>query len=370
MELTYGFAKWRKYMLEMLFFLGASLIMGTILILAVGQNPIEVYTDLFEQAFFTPNGLMIAIQRSAPYIFTSAAAVVAFQGGAINMGLDGQFMVGGAAAAIAGYAFADLPAYIHIPLIMVICMICGAAAAFVPAIFKRMSGISEVVTGMIANLMMPFLVSAVISLTPGLRGFQSGASSHGIAPSAQLPQFSELTNGALGAGTKANVGFFVAVAFVVIFAIWIKHSKIGYEIRMTKFSYSFAEFAGIRAGRSFFISMMLSGAIGALGGAMEILGVWRNYSMGTLANVGNKGLILALAGGQNFFGSLVASFIYGGLESGAMNVSWGTTIPRPLIDIIVEIIVIFAAVPSMRMLFKGTSFADVETLGGRITGRN
>jgi simple sugar transport system permease protein len=312
---------------------------------------------------------MIAIQRATPLIFTSVAAAIAFQGGAINMGLAGQFMVGAAVAAVAGYGLPPMPGVLHVSLILLLCAIGGAGAAFIPAIFKRMSGVNEVITGMISNLLMPHLISLVINSNSLTRAARSGASSQGIRESARLPQFTELTNGGFGVGTKANVGLFVAIGLVLFLTWWLSRSKLGYEIRMTRMNYTFAEFAGIRAGRCFFISMMLSGAVAAMAGAVEILGVWRQYRMGTLV-VGNKGLIVALIGGQHLMGSFLAALFYGGLESGAMNVAWFTSIPRPLIDILVELIVILSALPSMRSFFSGSEFSDIERLGGRfVTGQ-
>ncbi|MCL4561546.1 MAG: hypothetical protein M1281_13155 [Chloroflexi bacterium] len=364
---TYSHKKvWRTYGLNLLLWVSLSILFGSIIVILDGQNPLNVYGTMLREAFLTPTGLMIAIQRATPYILTSAAAVMAFQGGAINMGLDGQFMVGAALGAVAGFALPDLPKPIMIPLILLISAAGGAAAGFIPAIFRRLSGVSEVITGMIANLIIPYLISWFLDSAQFLRSARAGASMEGIRDSAKLSQFTELTHGVLGYGTQANTGIFIALAIVVILAIWIKRSKLGFEIRMTRSNFSFAEFAGIRAGRSFFFAMMLSGAIAAMAGAIEILGIWRGYRLGTIA-VGNKGLVVALAGGQNFFGSLIASLIYGGLESGAINAGFHTAIPRPLIDVLVEIIVIFAAIPSMRMFFSGTSFADVERLGGRFT---
>ncbi|MBC7260388.1 MAG: ABC transporter permease, partial [Chloroflexi bacterium] len=194
---------------------------------------------------------MIAVQRGTPLILTSAAATLAFQAGAINMGIAGQFMVGSAFAAIAGYALAGLPKLLHILLVLLICAIAGAVAGFIPAFFKRISGINEVVTGMIANLLMPQLLNMVISAVPVLREAQHG-SSRGIPTSAQFRQFVELTNGRLGTGTKANTSIFLAVIVVLFLAWWMKHSKLGFELRMTKANYFFAEFAGIRASRSFY----------------------------------------------------------------------------------------------------------------------
>ena len=90
--------------------------------------------------------------------------------------------------------------------------------------------------------------------------------------------------------------------------------------------------------------------------------------MGTLV-VGNKGLIIALIGGQSMIGSFIAALFYGGLESGAMNVAWFSSIPRPLIDILVELIIIFSALPSMRSFFSGSAFSEIERLGGRFIAR-
>ena len=360
--------KQATYLLQLLFYMALSTLIGSLIVLIVGENPVQVYRLLFQQAFLSPLGLMIAVQRATPLVFTSMAAAIAFQGGAINMGLAGQFAVGAAIAAVAGYGLPEMPSIIHIPLIFLLCAIGGAGAAFIPAVFKRVSGINEVITGMITNLLIPPLIMMIINSSEFLRFARFGASSQGIRESAQLAQFAEITNGELGAGTKANVGVFVALGLALFLTWWLKRSTLGYEIRMTRMNYNFAEFAGIRAGRYFFISMMLSGAVAAFAGAVEILGVWRQYRMGTLV-VGNKGLIIALIGGQSMIGSFIAALFYGGLESGAMNVAWFSSIPRPLIDILVELIIIFSALPSMRSFFSGSAFSEIERLGGRFIAR-
>lgn len=345
-----------------------SVLCGSILILLTGGNPLQVYTVLIEQAFLTPRGLMIAVQRATPLIFTALAAALAFQGGAINMGIAGQFMVGSSVASMAAYALPPMPKPLHIAAILLLSGVGGACAAFVPAIFKRLSGVSEVITGMISNLLMPSLLSLVTGVLRfvGLLRFRS--TDDGIPASARLRQFAEITGGGWGSGTKAHTGIFIAIALAVVLTFWLKRTKLGYEIRMTRANFSFAEFTGIRAGRMFFLAMMLSGAIAALAGAVEILGVSRGSRMG-IAAIGDKGLVLALIGGQNFIGSTIAALFYGALEAGAMNVSWFTAISRPLIDIVIELIVLLTALPSMRSFFSGSTLSDFERLGGRFVGK-
>ena len=360
-----GTVLWLNYLLQLGLCLALSILIGSILILISGDNPIAVYTGLIQQAFFTPLGIMIAVQRATPLILTSLAAALAFQGGAINMGLEGQFMVGGSIAALFAAALPEMPRAIAIPIVLLFCALFGALAGLVPAIFKIVSGVSEVITGMIANLIMPSLLALVLSL-PILSTLRAASRQNGVQPWAQLSQFSELTNGAVGLGTHANTGIFIAIGLGIFLALVFKRTRLGYEIRISSANPAFADFGGISSQRSFIIVMMLSGAIAAIGGATEVLGVWRANASGTIS-VGYNGLILALVGGNTFIGATVAAALYGGLQSGAMNASWITNVPRPLVDMLVELIVLICALPSMRMFFSGSSMSDEDRLGKQFT---
>jgi len=355
------------YLAMLALFILLSIVVGSIMLLVVGENPLRTYIILFQQSFMRPRGLAIAVQRATPLILTACGAVVAFQAGAINMGLAGQVTVGASVAAMAGYALPPLPKIILIPLILVLSGCGGAIAGFLPAIFKRLSGISEIITGLISNYVIQYGLGMVIGAIPLLRAAQRGVSRNGVQPAAYLTQFVDLTHGGWGSGTKAHTGIFVAIGIALFLAWWMRHSKMGLEIRMTRHSFTVAEFAGIKAGRSFFLGMMLSGAIAAMAGAVDILGIWRGYRLGTM-NVGEKDLIIALIGGQSFVGAMLAALVYGGLESGTLNVQWYTNIPRPFVDMLVTLIVIFAAAPSMISFFSGES--ETDRLGGRFLVRD
>ncbi len=360
---------WLTYLVQLAGSLIVSIAFGSILVIAVGENPFNVYSALISQAFLSPLGLGIAIQRATPLILTSAAAVLAFKGGAINMGIEGQFLVGGAIAALVASALPEMPSVLAIAIIVVFCALGGAFAGWIPAFFRMVSGVNEVITGMIANLVVPPLMSFIlgsIMRLPFMQMFRGGGG-RGVPEWSRFAQFAELTDGGFGSGTRANTGIFLAVFVVIVLAYVFKRSKIGYEIRISSANFMMAEYSGINARRSFYLTLMLSGAIAAIGGATEVLGVWRGYSSGGLAQIGYNGLLVALAGGNNFLGALTAASIYGGLQSGAMNASWTTSIPRPLIDVLVEILIVFAAVPSMRLFFSGSGQDDSERLGSKFT---
>jgi general nucleoside transport system permease protein len=351
------------YARQLLLFGVLSVVAGSLVILIAGENPIRVYGLVLRETFLGSGGYMIAIQRATPLILTAAAATVAFRAGAINMGLAGQFAVGSAVAAIAGYGL-SLPKALHIPVILLLCGVGGGLAAMIPAIFREMSGVSEVITGMIANLLIPYLLSALIGAFPAVRAARYGASSEGIRETARLLQFVELTDGRIGVATQANTGIFVAIGIVLALAIWMRISKLGYEFRITRLNPFFAEFGGIRARRYFFLGMVLSGAVAAMAGGVEILGVWRTYRMGTV-EVGNRGLVIALIGQQSYIGSLLGGLLFGALDAGTLKAAWYTSLPRPLIDILVELTIICLALPSMRSFVTGDPDSEIDRLRGR-----
>ena len=132
-----------RYAGRLILALGLSVLIGSCLVLLTGENPVEVYTYLLRAPFTNTFGLMVAIQRATPLIFTALAAALAFQGGAINMGLAGQFAAGASIAGFAATALPPLPKALHLTVILFLCMLGGAAAAFIPAFFKRVSGVQR-----------------------------------------------------------------------------------------------------------------------------------------------------------------------------------------------------------------------------------
>lgn len=353
------------YLKQVFFWFLGSCIIGAGLILLAGESPIRVYSALIVEGFFTQRGIMIGIQRSTPLILAATAAAVAFQGGAINMGIQGQFLVGAAVAALVSSNIPEMPKIFAVMIVLFFSGIGGALAGWIPAFFKMVSGVSEVITGMIANLIMPSLLSIVLGL-PYLRDLRRTAAQTGVKPWVTLSYFSELTQGGIGFGTKANTGIFIAIGIVFLMALFMRYTTLGYEIRMSSANFKFSEFSGIKANRRFYTTLMISGAVAAIAGATEILGVWRGYYTNTIS-VGYSGLVVALVGGNTFVGSMLAAMIYGGLQSGTLTASWHTGIPRPFINVLIEVLFLFSAIPSMRLFFTGKGHWENDRFGTEFT---
>ncbi len=319
-----------------------AMIVGSILMLLYKQNPITVYWLLIQGAFGSTQGWMVTIQRATPLIFTAIASMLAFRTGVFNVGVEGQFFIGAICGTYVGYAF-KMPTIIHLPLSLLAGFVGGALWAYFPTIMRQRLGVSEIITTIMTNYIATFLISWLT--TYPLAASAVTSETPFVQDTAKLPQFWEFTP--FGKGTQANVGIFIAIAVVAIMWYVFKHTKLGYEWRMVGLSSLFSEFGGINLNKSFIGGMLISGGIAGLGGAVEILGVWRKYKNLFAVGFGFKGNLAALLGGQGVLGSAFAALFYGGMESGALNLEWGAGIPRQLIDIVVGLIIFFMAAEGM-----------------------
>ena len=107
-----------------------AIVLGGLVIAAVGGDPIAAYKGLFEGAFGTKKAISETAIWASPYIFAGLAVALAFKGGLFNIGGEGQLALGATAAAWVGYALPgllgfDLPILIHLPLSLAAGMLVG-----------------------------------------------------------------------------------------------------------------------------------------------------------------------------------------------------------------------------------------------------
>jgi simple sugar transport system permease protein len=322
----------------------AAMLVGSLIMIWTGHNPIEIYGLLFKGAFGSQRAILISLQRATPLIFTAVASALAFRTGVFNVGVEGQFFIGAICGAFVGYAV-DLPMIIHLPLTLLAGFLGGALWAFFPTIMRQKLGVSEIITTILTNYIATYLISYLTNYP--MRESPVAPETPPVLASARLPQFVEMSGGAFGKGTQAHVGFLIAVAVVIIMYVIFKRTTIGYEWRMVGISSLFSEFGGINLDRTFIGGMLVSGGIAGLGGVVEILGVYREYKNLFGIGFGFKGNLAALLGGQSMVGSGIAAFFYGSMEAGALGLEWAAGIPRQLIDIVVGLIIFFMAAEGM-----------------------
>lgn len=343
--------------------IAAAVVVGSVIMLLYGQSPVAIYRDLVRGAIGTRNSFFLTVQRATPLIITAVASTVAFRTGVFNIGIESQVMIGGLFGTWAGLLF-HLPPILHIPLCIVVAFVAGACWAAVPALMRQKLGISEIVSTIMTNYIGTFLNSYMLQYV--LAASKRLAEMPMIQDTAKIPQFIELWP-SLGAGNRAHLGIFVALAIAVVVYLILQRTKAGFEWRMVGLSVPFAEFVGMNTGRTFVTGFLASGGIAGIAGVLEGLGVWRRWRAGITLNFGFKGNLAALLGGRTVIGSTVAGAFYGTMEAGALGVEWSAGVPRQLIDIIVGLVIFFMAAPGLWDILKRIKWVSAPSMVQRTT---
>src|SRR5690606_348463 len=108
------------------------LLIGALLLIASGSNPIEAYSALLKGAFGSPIAVQRTLEKATPLIFSGLAVAFAFKAGLFNIGAQGQLLIGAVVAAYVGFSIEGLPAIVHAPLALLAGGIAGALYGYIP----------------------------------------------------------------------------------------------------------------------------------------------------------------------------------------------------------------------------------------------
>ena len=238
--------------------------------------PISAYSSLLAGAFGSGNGITNTLVAAAPLIFGGLAVGLGFKGGLFNIGVAGQFLVGAFAAAVVGSALAGAPTAVGATLAMLAGALGGAAFGFIPGFLKARTGAHEVVTTIMLNN------AAVLLLTWAVNDLVR-------APGFSFPRTGDIGNSALPILLGRNLHLGIPLAVATAFAVrWLlDRTTIGFEIRTVGQNPNAARYAGMRPVVMTALTMTLSGLLGGVAGAIQMLGVIGFYASGILVGLGD-----------------------------------------------------------------------------------
>jgi ABC-type uncharacterized transport system permease subunit len=312
-------------------------LVGAIVLAATGYSPIDAYTQLLMGAFGDSYGIGQTLAQATPIIFTSLAFLFAFKCGLFNIGAEGQLLIGGIAAALVGISFTNLPIYVHLPLALLAGAAGGALWAFVPGILKAKLDAHEVITTLMLSYVALYVTSYLVNYPFKAPGWV--AQTPLIASTAELPRILP--------PTQLSGSIIVALIMVGITAFVLQRTTLGYEVRAIGLNATAAKSGGINVKRGIILALVISGTLAGLGGAGEILGVERRFIDGFSPGYGWDGLAVALIGGLNPFGAVLASILVGALRSGGLVMNRVTGVPLDVIYVVQSLVVLFASAPQL-----------------------
>ena len=322
-----------------------SFLLGAVVILVIGKNPLLAYGEMIRGAFGKQVYLMNTLKRATPIIMGGLAVCVAWRSGYEAMGGEGQMILGAMAAALVGY-YLPVPGWLRIPAAML-------AAAAAGALYSMLSGwLFEKfdVTFVISTLMMNYIANyfAAYLCNYPLRDPEANVYQMQNAQTGKLPDAVTLHPIAKG---WVHWGFALAVIAVLVTWFLFRKTSFGYKSRMGGLNPRFALYGGIDARRMLYVVMILSGVMAGLGGAFEVMGSKGRYVDQMIFSTGYAwtGMVAALLANMNPIGTLVASILLAGLAVGGSTMMLNMDIPLEVCNIIEGIITLFMSAKMIRI---------------------
>ncbi|MBY4893847.1 ABC transporter permease [Rhodobacteraceae bacterium N5(2021)] len=327
-----------------LFAVVAALMIGALVMLATGVDLATIgrsYVALVVGSVGSVAALSETLVAAVPLVLAALGLAIGFRTGLFNIGAEGQILMGGLAAVIFGFTFANLPFVLLMPLSLLAGAVTGAFYAGIAGWLRAATGAHEVISTIMLNLISYRLLDYMLSLDWVQREGRADPVSRSVPDAAELPKLLEW----LDPNLRVHAGVFLMLLAVALVYWLMFRTKLGFEFRASGASPDAARYAGIRASLIIVVAMATAGALAGLAGANQTLGVLGRATPGFSAGIGFDAIAVALMGRSHPVGVLFAGLLFGGLEAGGRQMQVDAGVSIDLIGIIQALIIVFIAAP-------------------------
>ena len=310
-----------------------TLVLGAIMIASSGEDPIEVYAVLFTGAFGSQYAILNTLAKATPLIFTGLAASIADLAGVFNIGIEGQLYFGALAAAVTGVYLGDLPAFILIPLCLIMAMLFAVIWAMIAGYLNYKLNINIFIMFFMMNNMAA-LFTEYLANGP-FKGELPEATTAKVSSSARLLRFSPFSD--------LNFGFIIAIVMVVVLWFVLKKTRTGYEWSAIGKNRTFSEYIGLHAGKKALFVLMISAMLSGLAGAEQSLGQLGRFYANFSNDLGFTGISIGLLASNNPIGVLIFAIFFGALNNGSISMAANTGVPSDLIKVLQSLMILMVS---------------------------
>ncbi len=347
----------------------AALLVGAVILLLLHTNPLEAYKAMFVGAFGSKNGLADTLVKATPLMLVALGIAIAFRGGVINIGAEGQLIVGALFATWLSLTFGErLPGWAVIVMALLGGALMGGIWGAIPGYLKAKMSVNEILSTIMMN-QIAIQIGFYLLRGPMIDPAEVAAGTN-IPHSARLPKavdlprftdvakwlgfterakdlglegFSKEIYGLFVEPTRLHTGLIFAIIMAILVYILLWRTTIGYRIRAVGLNPHASRYAGINVKGYMVLSMALSGMFAGLAGAVEIVGLHHRMfePLAVSAGYGFSGIVAALFGKLHPLGIIPSSILFGGLLVGGDKMQRAMQIPQVLVMAVLGLVVLF-----------------------------
>ncbi len=328
-------------------------IVGDVLILIFGQAPAAVFRLLLEGTWGNSYGFGQVLYKATTLTFTGLSIAFALRAGLFNIGAESQLAAGGFVAATVGLLLPQgLPWIVTLPVYVAAAALGGGVVGGVAGELKSRFGAHEVIT----TIMLNFIVLALLSYLTAAHLKVPETLHTPEIHSGAVPRLADFA--ASFHGSAANV--VLVLALMACLGAWwyLFRTRRGFELRAVGLQPEAAEYGGVRPGAVWTRAMTISGAIAGIGGLNFVLGYKHYYEEGFAGGAGFLGIAVALVGGTNPLGVMLAALLFATISQGGLAVN--AMVPKQFVEVLQAVVIIAVAVsvPEVRRLLRSQRRRD------------
>ncbi|APX00054.1 ABC transporter permease [Halobiforma lacisalsi AJ5] len=339
-----------------------ALLIGLVIVAAAGHNPARFAYQLIVGSFGSGRAVARTLRYSVLFVLAGVAVAIAFRAGVFNIGVQGQFVVGGFTTVVTIVSLAPyLPEGTIGGVVLVVvgtvaAIVAGGLYAAFPGVLKAYGDANEIIT----TIMLNFIAIGFVGwLVAGRFGDPEATATR----TERLPDNVGFPSILFDDPNLSIVGIVVTLAVVALVAAIMTRTRFGYDMVTSGHQERAATYSGVDAKRMIVSTMTFSGMVAGLAGAIFAIMIQGYFTDPSgIGNYGFDAIAVSLLAANNPVGVIPAGLLFGGLESAGSHVQINSDVPVQLIDGIVGLVVLFVAVPELfRMLAQRTGLGgDAE----------
>ena len=317
----------------------AALVVGAIMLLALGANPLRGYAALFDGAFGSWDALADTAIKAIPLLLLGIGICIAFRTGVINIGGEGQIIMGAILSTTVALLIPDTPRLLLVPLVLLAGAVGGGIWGAIPGALKAYAGVSEILATIMMNIIAAQFLSFLLQDLLIEKGAIKIQQTERVDPNSHLPL--------LPGGTRLHLGVVIAILVAVLGYILLFRSALGMRLRSVGHNPNASKYAGMAVKRSIVQAMAFSGACAGVAGAILVFGSESHRLIGEggasafTQSAGFNGIVAALFGALHPLWTIPASFFFGGMLTGGIQLQQELQVPAALIVALNGVVVIF-----------------------------
>lgn len=310
----------------------ATLVMFAVVVWIKGADPFSTYEALFSSIFDNANARTEIAIRAAPLVLAGLAVAVPARAGLVNVGGEGQLLIGGIAGAgmarLVGPSFPGVPGLL---CILVAGAIGGALWAALSVGLRLFSGINEAVTTLLLNYVALDLMLFLV--------FDPWKDPHAVGQPTTPPLPESQTLGVIG-DSRLHYGVLIALGAVIVVAFVLKRTTWGFALRVVGGNPEAARRAGLRVGSLLVGSMLVGGALAGLGGAIQLAGVEYKLRPLFLFGFGYVGFLASWLGRHQPWKVAASAILLSALVIGGDSLQIDSGLPAATVNVLMAILLL------------------------------